>query len=241
MNTTQKKSPEAVAPRRGSVQGRGEGPEPEGIVVPADATRITHTGRNRNKAVNVPKLRTREVVARDRFPNFRDHGRMVDRPLLDVLASLQKRYGEAFASEAGLRRMICQDTGHMPGVDTIPTALERLEAQGLVAQRWLKPGGILPGGGPCTYGTRLVFLPQCRRDRRGLQARAGRRDGVTYRGDRRKLHTLEQAKRSIAQQFRAPPPAPATDIEDKRRRDLERLAALQASWTDKPDPEREPG
>ena len=73
-----------------------------------------------------PKVRrpgTREVFPRTEAPNFRDAGMMVDAPLLNVVASLQKRYGEAFASEAGLRQMIAQDTGHMPGVDTIPRAL----------------------------------------------------------------------------------------------------------------------
>src|ERR1700682_3720959 len=108
----------------------------------------------------IAPLRVREVVSRDRFPNFRDHGKMVDRPLLDLLARLQKRYGEAWASEDGLRRMICEDVGHMPGVDTIACAPERLERQGAVRQFWLKPGGIKPDGSPCTFGTRLVHLPQ---------------------------------------------------------------------------------
>src|SRR5271166_242797 len=101
-----------------------------------------------------PTLRVREVVRGEAFPNFRDHGRTVDAPLLRVLASLQRQYGEAFASESGLRAMIWQDTGHMPGVDTIPTALERLERQGLLQQQWLKAGGIKPDGGVCSKGTR---------------------------------------------------------------------------------------
>ena len=52
----------------------------------------------------LPKLRTREVVPTSRIPNFRDHGRMVDGPLLALVARLQRKYGECFASEAGLRR-----------------------------------------------------------------------------------------------------------------------------------------
>ncbi len=180
------------------------------------------------------KLRTREIVPREEAPNFRDHGKMVDRALLKVIGSLQKKHGEAFASEAGLRRMICEDTGHMPGVDTIPTALERLERQGVVEQRWLKPGGVLPDGSPCTHGTRLVFLPQCRHDRRALRARANRREGVTNRVDRRALETFTEARATIAKHVAAPDNR-QQDADRKRREDLARLAELDArGFFDKP-------
>jgi hypothetical protein len=196
-------------------------------------------------AGRVRKLRTREVVPRAEYPNFRDHGKTVDRVLLRILGNLQRTHGEAWASEAGLRRMICEDEKHMPGVDTIPCALERLERQGLLEQHWLKPGGILPDGRVCTYGTRLVFLPQGRHARRGLVARANRRDGVTHRtGDRRRaLQSLEHARAGIAKQL-APPPTVNSrelDVERKRREDLRRLAELEALWslppTGKPPPE----
>jgi len=162
---------------------------------------------------------------------------MVDRYLLDVIASLQRKHGEAFASEAGLRRMICEDSGHMPGVDTVPCALERLADLGLLTQQWLKPGGLLPDGSPCTYGTRLVVIPKCRQQRRGLWSRARRREGITGRVDARQLATLEQARKTIAKTL-APPPAPPTDrsIEAKRAEDLERLAALQAKWSSEDKP-----
>jgi hypothetical protein len=180
-------------------------------------------------------------VPRDRFPNFRDHGRMVDRPLLDVLASLQKRYGEAFASEAGLRRMICEDVGHMPGVDTVPTALERLERQGVLVQQWLKPGGVKPDGSPCTFGTRLIALPKCRQQRRGMLARANRREGVTGRIDARALRSLDQARRAIGKEL-APVPAPAADaLERRRESELARLRALEQAWADEPEPDKPPG
>jgi hypothetical protein len=176
----------------------------------------------------VRRPRTREVVPRCEHPNFRDHGRTVDRALLNVLASLQRKYGLAFASEAGLRRFVCEDTGHMPGVDTIPCALERLEAQGLVEQRWLLPGGVLPDGRVCTYGTRLVWLPQCRRARRGLQVR-NRREGVSNRVQRRMVASIDQAKREA---FATPAagPSEAALSADRKRAALAALADLSASW-----------
>jgi hypothetical protein len=185
-------------------------------------------GATAHVRVIVRKLRTREVVPISEHPNFRDHGRTVDAPLLRVLANLQRRHGECFASEAGLRRMICEDVGHMPGVDTVPCALERLEAQGLLEQRWLKPGGILPDGSVCTHGTRLVIVPRCRIHRRGLAARA-RRDGTTNRVQERMLQTLEQARASA---MKPPPPADdrARALERKRAEDLARLAQLADAW-----------
>lgn len=189
--------------------------------------------------------KTREVIPRDVAPNFKDHGRTVDAHLLRVIGNLQKRWGEAFASEAGLRFALYQDTGHMPGVDTIPCALERLERQGVLEQRWLKPGGILPDGSVCTYGTRLVALPQGRRARRALGVRAAknRREGVTNRyGARLSMH-LAQAKETLC---RPAPPDTETDARqraanEKRERDLARLAELAAQWDTedkgKPPPE----
>jgi hypothetical protein len=186
---------------------------------------LEHAPQPFNKANPIARPRTREVIPRARCPNFRDAGRTVDAPLLKVLANLQKKHGEAFASEAGLRHMIAQDTGHMPGTDTIRRALERLEALGLVAQVWLKPGGILPDGGVCTYGTRLVHVPACHRDRRALRARA-RRDGETRRVHRRALAELGSARAQVAA-ILTPAPAPAVDFERRRRAQLEALAALE--------------
>jgi hypothetical protein len=181
----------------------------------------------------------REVVPRTEFPNFRDHSRMVDGPLLNVLASLQKQYGEAFAAESGLRRMICEDTGHMPGVDTIPTALERLEAQGLLTQEWLRAGGIKPDGTPCLKGTRLVRLAVNRRERFAFRSRArerDRRDGTTRRVNRNALQTLAQARASIASAV-APPDDRQQAADRKRTEDLRRLAELGDEWA---KPERPP-
>jgi hypothetical protein len=194
---------------------------------------------HRRQAPRLPKLKTREVVPRSLHPNFRDHGRMVDGPLLHVLSSLVKKHGEAFASEAGLRRMICEDSGHMPGVDTIPCALERLEATGILTQRWLKPGGLLPDGSPCTFGTRLVVLPQCRQAKRGLVSRA-RREGVTQRPDRRALGSLTQARASIAAAFKPPPAPPAPDYEQKKADAIAAALELERQWARERDPDKPP-
>jgi hypothetical protein len=182
--------------------------------------------------LRVRKLRTREVVPRTEFPNFRDSGMTVDRALLRILGNLQRKYGESFAAESGLRRMIAEDTGLMPGVDTIPTALERLEAQGLLTQEWLLAGGIKPDGAECTSGTRLVRVAMNRRERFAFAARAqrrNRREGVTRRVHVRALQTFEQARASIAKAV-APPDTQAADAERRRREGLEGLAELAAQW-----------
>jgi hypothetical protein len=165
---------------------------------------------------------------------------MVDGPLLKVLASLQRRYGESFASEAGLREMVCGDTGHMPGVDTIPCALERLEEQGVLAQEWLTPGGIMPDGAPCTYGTRLVRLAVNRRERFAFRRRArarNRREGVSHRVVRRELGDAQHVIRGAI----APPPeARQVAADRKRETDLARLAELAESWGKTPTKEKPP-
>lgn len=180
----------------------------------------------------VRRLRTREVVPKSEFPNFRDHGRTVDRALLDLIARLQKRYGEAFASEASLRRMVCEDTDFMPGLDTIRRALTRLERQGLLEQHWLRAGGERPDGLVCTHGTRLIVIYQCRRDRRAMRARAQGRAGEQRRVQRRMLHTLEQVRAAAFQPRELAPEgdARAAALEEKRRRDTERARELEAQF-----------
>ncbi len=188
--------------------------------------------------LRVRKIGTREVVPRTEYPNLRDHGRTVDARLLRMLGNLQKTHGEAFASEAGLRRMFCEDTGHMPGLDTIRRALERLERQGVLEQVWLRRGGILPDGRECSAGTRLVWLPQGRRHRRAMRARAGR-EGVTRRVDRRALATLQEARAGIAQQV-ATTNARQDEAERRRREGLKGLAELEAQWSREGSPAKPP-
>ena len=179
----------------------------------------------------LPDLAVREVVPRTRHPNFRDHHMTVDRPLMDLVWSLTKRYGEAFASESGLRRMLCEDTGHMPGVDTVPCALERLEGMGLLAQDWLLKGGIMPDGEPCHAGTRLLIPARDRHERRAFILRAKRRNrrvGVKRLPDAVALATLGKARAQIALAV-APLPDTAAHFDAQRRAQLEALRALAAT------------
>jgi hypothetical protein len=186
-------------------------------------------------------LRTREVVPQSEHPNFRSAGKMVDAPLLRVIASLAKKYGQAFASEAGLRRLVCEDAGRMAGVDTIPTALERLEARGIVAQRWLRPGGQLPDGNNCTRGTRLVWLPQCRHDRRALRVVArNRRETVSGRVDRKALATFEKARAAIGKTLTAHAPPTSASLERRKEEAIAALRELERAWAAEPPPEKPP-
>jgi len=182
--------------------------------------------------VEVPRIASRERVTT--LPNFRSAGRTVDRPLLTLLARLQQKHGKAFASEGGLRRMIAQDTGHCPGVSTLQKALVRLGKQGLLVQVWLRAGQILPDHGVASHGTRLVWLPQCRRQR--LSARAW-----NAKQDRRSGHETRMSghKASELVSKLAGPPAPPSYVPDTGKSlDTERarqLAAL-ADWARKERP-----
>ncbi len=120
-------------------------------------------------ARDVRRVSSREVVDRREWPNFRDSGRMVDRPLLRLATNLQGGQGRGWASEGGLRKMICEDTGHMPGTTTVAKALKRLGAQGLVVHVWITRGQILPNGEVCKYGTRIVWVPKTDKQRLAAQ------------------------------------------------------------------------
>lgn len=109
------------------------------------------------------------------MPNFRDHGLMVDRPLLRLVGSLAKRDGYATVSEASLRAMIHQDTGHLPGVRTVPKALKRIEADGRLEATWIHRGEVGHNDKRAEVGylqIRLVF----RYERRAVASRAPKRD-----------------------------------------------------------------
>ncbi len=204
--------------------------------------RLENSLRADGPTVKIRRPKTREVIPRGEVPNFRDHGKTVDGPLLRLLSNLARKHGAAFASEAGLRHMLAEDTGHMAGVDTIPCALERLERQGILEADWLKPGGILPGGETCTYGTRQIVLPQCRRDRRGFAVRArerNRRDGVTGRVNRHALLSIGEARAKAAKAL-PPLPSAAVDFERRRRAQLEAIAELERQGFDDKPPERPP-
>lgn len=172
----------------------------------------------------------REPVPTTEAPNFRDHGLMVDRWLLSLLTSLQKKHGEAFASERWLRWMIFQDSGHMPGVGTIPAAIARLELAGLVVQQLLAPGGIKPDGSPCTHGTRLLWVPQTRSHKSAARARArakDRRERISGRPSAKVLHTLSSAR----QQRRTLIEQPTNRSADPSPEQLAQARGFGLEWT----------
>lgn len=175
---------------------------------------------------------SRQVV-RD-LPNFRDHGRTVDTGLLRLIGRLQAKYGRAFVSERSLRAMLHEDVAMMAGVSTIPKALVRLAAQGLVVQVWLVAGQILPDGSPCTHGARLLWCPQNRRQKQTAQkfnATQNRREGERNR------HVPAARASALLSQLaagKAPPPAPEVSsrgaMRDKVDEAKAALAALAAQW-----------
>jgi len=191
----------------------------------------------RKKRNDVERPGTRAVVPRTLWPNFRDTGGSVDYALLRILENLQRRWGWSHVTEAGLRQMVCEDTGKMPGVGTLPAALERLSAQGLLYQEWLIKGGVLPNGEVATAGVRLVRVAASRSERRAFlgrrpkpargrrKLRAPRRVMTTgLRVNHRAVFLLEGAAAKPA----PAPSAPAVDFERMRGRALEWLAAHRA-------------
>ena len=150
--------------------------------------------------------------------------------MLKVIASLQRRYGEAYASEAGLRKMIADDTGHMPGVRTLTCALERLERQGVLKQVWLQPGDKrtgrpkdrLPTGELVKWGTRAIYIARCRRERFAFRSHARLR----REENQRRFLSLTQARTAIAQAVASVTPALSADAWEARRQ--AQLAAARA-------------
>lgn len=177
-------------------------------------------------------LEAREIVRGK--PNLRDHGRGCEQWLLDLLVRLQAKYGQAYASEGQLRTMIGEDHGHWPGVTTVRKALRRLAKQGLLVQVWLRAGQIKPNGKPCLYGTRLVWVPKCRRQRRAARRfneRQDRRAGYETR------LTGHGARELVAKIAAPPPPAPRPTVDpfaDVRARQLAAALARTDLWTDAP-------
>jgi hypothetical protein len=180
------------------------------------------------RAVTRPE--TREIVPRTAWPNFRDHGKSVDAALLRVLCNLQRAHGWSYVTEAGLRKMICEDLGHMPGMDTVRRALDRLAWQGLLHQVWLLKGGVLPDGNVASAGVRLIRVALSRAERASFLARVRRgREKTTGRVNHRALFDLMSAQRKLA-----PPTPPVADatrmLEERRRAQLAAARELEARW-----------
>ncbi len=179
------------------------------------------------------------MVPRTEFPNFRDHAKTVRGPLLKLLINLQRRHGETFAAESGLRQMLCEDTKHMPGVGTVPHNLRKMEDEGIIWQEWLYGGGLKPDGEPCDFGMRLIRVAFNRQQRFAFAARAkarNRRQGVTRNVELRKA-TVEQARKHLASTVRD---LDANEREraaqKKREEDLARARALGLYDSDRPEP-----
>lgn len=178
----------------------------------------------RTRVVARPGIRA--AVPRTAWPNFRDARKTVDRPLLYLLVRLQRRYGRAYVAEAALRKMICEDTGHMPGMDTIRRALDRLAGRGLLYQEHLVKGGILPDGSTAYAGMREIRVALSHAERLRLMDRARRKEGrvrsVGMRVDHRQLIELMTIKRSVAPSDQ--PPAATSAVESNRQIALAWLA-----------------
>lgn len=178
------------------------------------------------------------------LPNFRDHGRTTDAALLRLVGRLQVRHGKAFTSERVLRVMIHEDTGLLPGVSTIPKAIDRLRDQGLVVQQWLYAGQVLPDGSTATHGARLLWCPQNRRQRfsaRAYNAKQDRRVGVKNRcvPASRAGELLEQVAAGKALPTQGKTAAErekleAKAFEERRAEQLRAARELAAQWDDKP-------
>jgi hypothetical protein len=161
-------------------------------------------------------------------PNFRDHGLMVDRPLLRLVANLQRAHGYAWASEASLRAMVHQDSGHLPGVSTIPKALRRLERLGYVESRWIYRASLLPDGSTAEVGCLRLRVAVNRGERRGIAARAAkvdRRTNVSLRVQRTVPGDFKAALEAIG---RAPGGVPP--VSEQRERDYEASLARSRDW-----------
>jgi len=179
-------------------------------------------------------VQSREVVRG--VPNFRDHGRTVDRPLLNLLTRLQEKYGQSYASEGGLRRMIAQDTGHLPGVTTLQKAIVRLGKQGLVVNVPLRAGQIMPDGATATHGTRLVWVPKTRRQRRAARGFNAKQDRHAKYETR---HTGNDARKLVAA-IAAPPPAPPRPTADPHAAERARQLAAARAWAAEHDDVKKP-
>lgn len=169
------------------------------------------------------------AVVRD-LPNFRDHGRTVDTGLLRLVGRLQARYGQAFVSERSLRAMLHEDVGLMAGVSTLPKALVRLAAQGLVVQVWLVAGQILPDGSPCTHGARLLWCPQNRRQKQSARSFNAKQDRRV--GERNRFVPAARAADLVSKLAagKAVPSAPPPDMRPMVDAAKAALATLAAQW-----------
>jgi hypothetical protein len=169
-------------------------------------------------------------------PNFARSGRSLEPHLLLLLVRLQRRHGVAFVSEGSLRAMLEQDTGCMPGLDSVRRCLDRLELRGELFQEWYLAGSILPDGTVARKGLRIIRVATSEPERRQIlqrirvrKERGGRRVGFIYRGARdaaRRVSVL--LSRSKAPGVAMPPAGEAHARQVEAERERQRRAA--AAW-----------
>lgn len=164
----------------------------------------------------IRRPKTREKVPTSEYPNLRDHGLSVEGPLLHLVGKLQARYGygRVVLSEAGARKMLCEDIGHMPGQDTVRKALRRLAGRGTIVQEPLTKGDVLPDGQIVQHGARRLYLPQARRLHRSA-----------YRGERVSPHSFAEARALVTKRLPSAAPPPPS----RRRYTREEIEAILAA------------
>jgi hypothetical protein len=186
--------------------------------------------------VRRPKLRESRY---SELPNFRNHAKQVDNWLLDTAASLQRKHGEAWASEAGWRKMIGEDSGHMAGPSTVPKAVRRLAKHGLVLYRNLRKGDVMPDGSLCRKGTMLVYVPQNRHEKRALRTLAEHRaERDPYRVVPHAAKSFKDTKKKIATVYELPREESMDRKVSEARRLIAQAVAVDPSlWLGKPPPD----
>jgi hypothetical protein len=189
----------------------------------ANAALATVDGPKNRPYVRRPKLRESRYPE---LPNFRDFAMTVDRDFLRLAGRLQSKHGEAWASEAGWRKMIAEDSGHMPGPSTVPKAVRRLAKHGLVLYRNLRKGEVMPDGSLSRKGTSLYYTPVGRHQKRALKSLAEHRaERDPYRVLRLKDAQKEMAKEK-AKLFAVPRVMTEEDRARKVAEDLRRAREL---------------
>jgi hypothetical protein len=161
--------------------------------------------------------------------------------LLKNVANLQRKHGEAWASEAGMRKMIGEDSGHMPGPSTVPKAVRRLAKHGLMLYRSLKKGDVMPDGSICRKGTMLLYVPVNRQEKRALRTLAEHQaERDPYRVVPNAAKSFQDTKKKIATVYKLPrdPNEESMDrkVSEARRLIAQSVAADPSLWLGKPPP-----
>lgn len=190
------------------------------------------------------RLEPRERVSTAEYPNFRGKRRSVEGPLMRLLSRMQHRNGPPTVSEGSLRRMICQDTGCMPGVDTVREALRRLESRGLLLVEWLGAGGIMYDGEPTPCGCMYIRVARDHVERaqfrQRVRARPSRRERVFNRVNHHAAAELAEHVKRIAPRTLSPSVDEREASARRSREEQLRWIAEHGAELDKPPDRRGP-